>query len=190
MKQISLSELRAMTDREGLILQGCGGDLQEWVDGIHALFTDRGILRNGSSFAAVSTFERDGRTNLLFSMEGVDLDMGKLAMWRLQSHDTFGGTWLSDYLVNELDTVPGEKARHSEKPDCPLIGADGNIFNLMGIASQTLKTHGLQDQAAEMRERIIQSGSYEEALGILGEYVNITSTTEEQGSGFEMTQRF
>ena len=44
--------------------------------------------------------------------------------------------------------------------------------------------------AAEMRERITQSGSYEEALGILGEYVNITSTTEEQGSGFEMTQRF
>ena len=27
----------------------------------------------------------------------------------------------------------------SKKPDCPLIGADGNIFNLIGIASRTLR---------------------------------------------------
>ena len=26
----------------------------------------------------------------------------------------------------------------SKKPKCPLIGQDGNIFNLMGIASKTL----------------------------------------------------
>jgi hypothetical protein len=28
--------------------------------------------------------------------------MGKLAIWRLQSHSAFGGTWLSDYLPNRL----------------------------------------------------------------------------------------
>lgn len=190
MKQLSLSELRTMTNQEGLVLQGCGGDLQEWIDGINELFTDSGILKNGSSFTEVSTFENDGLTNLLFSMDGVDLDVGKLAVWRLQSHDTFGGTWLSDYLVNKLDVVPTEEAHHSEKPDCPLIGADGNVFNLMGIASRTLKEHGLQDQAKEMRERITQSGSYDEALCILGEYVNITSINEEQSGGFEMTQQF
>lgn len=190
MKQLSLSELRTMTNHEGLVLQGCGGDLHEWIDGINELFTDSGILKNGSSFTEVSTFEKDGLTNLLFSMDGVDLDMGKLAMWRLQSHETFGGTWLSDYLVNKLGVISAEEPRHSEKPDCPLIGADGNVFNLMGIASRTLKAHGLQDQAKEMRERITQSGSYDEALCILGEYVNITSVNEEQSSGFEMTQQF
>ena len=25
------------------------------------------------------------------------------------------------------------------KPDCPLIGTDGNIFHLVGIAAKTLK---------------------------------------------------
>lgn len=31
-KQISINELKKMTDSEGLIFQGCGGNLQEWVD--------------------------------------------------------------------------------------------------------------------------------------------------------------
>ncbi len=64
------------------------------------------------------------------------------------------------------------------KPDCPLIGADGNIFNLVGIASRTLKRNGLSDEASEMTEKVFKSGSYGEALGIIGEYVNITSVDE------------
>ena len=30
---ITAEDLRRMPDKEGLILQGCGGDLTEWVDG-------------------------------------------------------------------------------------------------------------------------------------------------------------
>ena len=54
------------------------------------------------------------------------------------------------------------------------IGADGNIFNLLGIASRTLREHGLKEQAKEMSDRVFASGSYGEALCIIGEYVNIT----------------
>ena len=64
------------------------------------------------------------------------------------------------------------------KPDCPLIGQDGNIFNLVGIASRTLKRNGLSAEAAEMTEKVFGSGSYDEALNIIGEYVNITSVDE------------
>ena len=64
------------------------------------------------------------------------------------------------------------------KPDCPLIGENGNIYNLVGIASRTLKRNGLSDEASEMSEKVFGSGSYEEALGIIGEYVNITSVNE------------
>ncbi len=60
----------------------------------------------------------------------------------------------------------------------PLIGQDGNIFNLVGIASRTLKRNGLSDEASEMTSKVFKSGSYEEALGIIGEYVNITSVDE------------
>ena len=64
------------------------------------------------------------------------------------------------------------------KPDCPLIGADGNIFVLVGIASKTLKRNGLSDEASEMTDRVFKCGSCGEALGIIGEYVNITSVDE------------
>lgn len=93
-------DLRHMTDEEGLILQGCGGNLQEWVDGINDLLTQEGILLNGTKFEHAATFQHDGLTNLLFSFEGVQLNVGKLAMWRIQTHSQFGGTWLSDYVPN------------------------------------------------------------------------------------------
>ena len=73
------------------------------------------------------------------------------------------------------------------KPNGPLIGQDGNIFNLVGIASRTLKRNGLSDKASEMTSKIFKSGSYEEALGIIGEYVNITSVDEpDESIGLDM----
>ena len=93
-------------------------------------------------------------------------------MWRLQTHDTFGGTWLSDYIDNRLGHEPAQEA--PGKPDCPLIGQDGNIFNLVGIASRTLKAHGMPEQAKEMADRVFSCDSYHKALCIIGEYVNIS----------------
>ena len=58
------------------------------------------------------------------------------------------------------------------KPKCKLVGENGNIFNLMGIASRTLKKAGLKEQAVEMRERIFKSESYDKALQIIMEYVD------------------
>lgn len=34
--------------------------------------------------------------------ETVKVDIGKLAMWRIKTHEQFGGTWLSDYVPNKL----------------------------------------------------------------------------------------
>lgn len=101
-KHITTDDLRRMGNAEGLILQGCGGNLREWVDGINEMLTEEGILRNGSKFTDCSAFEHDGLTCLLFPFEGVNVDMGRLAIWRLKTHDSFGGTWLSDYVPNRL----------------------------------------------------------------------------------------
>lgn len=185
-KEIKVDDLRRMNDCEGLILQGCGGDLREWVDGINKMFTESEILQNGSKFDDVSSFQNGETTNLLFHMDGVDLNVGKLAMWRLQTHSEFGGTWLSDYVPNRLGGFIAEKEQTQSKPDCPLIGADGNIFNLMGIASRTLKDNGMKAESKEMCERITSSGSYDEALGIIGEYVNITGADEAESMGMQM----
>lgn len=175
---ITADELRQMQDREALILQGCGGEPQEWLDGINDLFTNEGILLNGTRFQDCSVFQHGGRTCILFPLEGVDLNIGKLAIWRIQSHDFYGGTWLSDYIPNYLDNPDYDEEPAMKKPDCPLIGQDGNIFNLLGIASRTLKNHDMADEASEMRNRVMSSGSYDEALSIIGEYVHITSVDE------------
>ena len=188
-KQINANDLRAMKNKEGLILQGCGGEPQEWLDGINDLLTKEGILQNGTKFENIYVFQNEGVTNILFPFEeGVQLDIGKLAMWRLMTHSNFSGKWLSDYVDNRL----GGFVSATQKPDCPLIGEDGNIFNLMGIASRTLREHGMGEQAKEMSERIRASGSYDEALNIIGEYVNITSAEESDmdmdGADFDFKQ--
>jgi hypothetical protein len=77
-KRISVEELKEMTNSEGLILRGCGGDLQEWVNGINKALTDEGILLDGSIFENVSTFEHKGCTNLLFNMDEIKMNMEKL----------------------------------------------------------------------------------------------------------------
>lgn len=74
------------------------------------------------------------------------------------------------------------------KPDCPLIGQDGNIFNLMGIASRTLKNNDMREEAAEMQKRVMNSSSYDEALCILGDYVNIVSVND--GNDLEQDEDF
>ena len=164
-------DLRHMTDEEGLILQGCGGDLQEWVDGINDLLTQEGILLNGAKFEHAATFQHDGLTNLLFSFEGVQLNVGKLALWRIQTHSQFGGTWLSDYVPNRLGGFIQEQK--PVKPKMELLGRDGNIFSIMGTASQLLQMAGMADQAKEMCDRITGGNchSYHEALRIISEYV-------------------
>ena len=185
-KSVSLHDLRKMNDSEGLVLQGCGGDLKEWVDGINDMLTESGILQNESRFEKVYSFNNGNLTCLLFPFDDVQLNVGRLAMWRLQTHEQFGGTWLSDYVPNRLGGFAHDIEQKQKKPECPLIGQNGNIFNLMGIASRTLKRNGMADEAKEMCSRITSSGSYYEALNVIGEYVEITSTDDEQTEDEDM----
>lgn len=38
-EKITADNLRDMAHQEGLVLQGCGGEAQEWLDGINNLLT-------------------------------------------------------------------------------------------------------------------------------------------------------
>lgn len=59
------------------------------------------------------------------------------------------------------------------KPICKLIGEDGNIFNLVGIASRALRRAGLVAEAKEMSDKVFTSTSYDHALQIIMEYVEV-----------------
>ncbi len=178
----TMEDLRHMTDEEGLILQGCGGDLQEWVDGINDLLTQEGILLNGTKFEHASTFQHDGLTNLMFSFEGVQLNVGKLALWRIQTHSQFGGTWLSDYVPNRLGGFIQEQKL--VKPKMELLGRDGNIFSIMGTASQLLQMAGMHDQNKEMIDRVTSCRDYDQALHIISEYVETELSAEQPPKKF------
>lgn len=67
---------------------------------------------------------------------------------------------------------------NNHKPKSPLIGANGNIFNLIGIASNTLKENDMTLEAKEMTQRVMSSSSYEEALSIISEYVEPVDAQE------------
>lgn len=182
-KEIDIQELRKMSGKEGLILQGCGGELTEWVDGINNQLKNAEILLEGSQFENCYTFKNGESTCLLFPFEDQKMNVGKLSIWRLVMQPQMGSMWLSDFVDIYLDGFI--KPEQSVKPDCPLIGADGNVFNLIAIARKTLQQHDMLEESREMTERIQQSYSYDEALSIIGEYVNITSVDDEIEEGEE-----
>jgi hypothetical protein len=61
----------------------------------------------------------------------------------------------------------------SKKPICKLIGRDGNVFNLIAIATTALKNSGYKQEAKEMSARCFDCGSYTEAIRIISEYVEV-----------------
>ncbi len=76
-KTVTTDDLRRMNGKEGLVLQGCGGDPQEWLDGINELLTDEGILKDGSKFENIvmKTGVHPMRVHLkLFFKWGIEFD--------------------------------------------------------------------------------------------------------------------
>lgn len=59
------------------------------------------------------------------------------------------------------------------KPECKLIGEDGNVFNVIGLVSKSLKNAGLKKEASEFCDRAFSSGSYDEVLRLSMEYVEV-----------------
>ena len=66
------------------------------------------------------------------------------------------------------------------KPTCKLIGEDGNVFNLIGLTSATLKRAGLRAEAKQFCERAFACHSYGEVLVLIQEYVDVTGAGEEE----------
>jgi hypothetical protein len=67
------------------------------------------------------------------------------------------------------------------KPKVQLVGQDGNVFNLLGLCVNGLKKAGQHKEAQELQSRVLKSGSYEEALSIMLEYVEDSGEDSEEG---------
>lgn len=92
------------------------------------------------------------------------------------------------------DTKEGEKVLPEESPDgsesnnqtdeadnketdtkitVKLVGENGNIFNLLGIVGKEMKRAKQGDKLKELQTKVFASGSYDEALSIIQQYVNV-----------------
>jgi len=63
------------------------------------------------------------------------------------------------------------------KPECKLIGENGNVFNLIAIVRRTLREHGLHQELeafdSDLKEIQDTGGSYDDVLVMFMEYVNV-----------------
>ena len=77
-----------------------------------------------------------------------------------------------DFEVEQVQPAEPEKEHSAfKRPKMKLVGMDGNIFAILGRASQLLRRNGQADQAKEMIRRVQQSENYYKALNIISEYV-------------------
>lgn len=60
-----------------------------------------------------------------------------------------------------------------KKPVAKVVGQDGNVFVTLGICSKALQRSGQSTEAKEMRDRVFAAKSYDDALCIMMEYVEM-----------------
>lgn len=54
-----------------------------------------------------------------------------------------------------------------------LIGEDGNIFNLMAIVRKAMLKNHMDNEWNDLQQKIFKSSSYNEALQLIMEYVDV-----------------
>lgn len=86
---------------DGLVLLGCGGDLQEWIYGVAADLRESGVATADFQFEEAYRLETTGgRIDLVLFFDWNKVAMDKFPLWRLSFGDC---SWLSDYVVNYAD---------------------------------------------------------------------------------------
>ena len=60
-----------------------------------------------------------------------------------------------------------------KKPICKLVGTDGNVFALASRVINALKSAGLEEQADEFQDDLLDCKSYDEALMLMQNYVEV-----------------
>ena len=59
------------------------------------------------------------------------------------------------------------------KPNCKLIGTDGNVFAIIGKVRETLRQNNQFEESITFSEQATKSSSYDEVLSLVHEYVNV-----------------
>ena len=90
--------IRLSKQTEYLVWQGCGGQIEDWYEGITKMLIENEIADKNYKMKEMYVFDNNGVTCLLTPLD--KLNIGKLAMMRLMWRETFGTMWLSDYIAS------------------------------------------------------------------------------------------
>jgi hypothetical protein len=117
--------------KEGLVILGAGGNPEEWVTGISEILQKEGIAKSPNIFSETFILTgnvkgEEGRTDLALVFGDEELNMGKMAMWRLQFGDA---SWISDFVVNFAEDYGAEPAEDTDADDEEAEGEDLDRFH-------------------------------------------------------------
>ena len=106
--EITFKELKEKySENEAFVILGCGGSIEEWINGITELLYEEGAVTHNDPDkvweGAYTTSTTGGRIDLIlmFPDKAADaIDVGRLAILRLQMHEDYPNSWLSDYYSN------------------------------------------------------------------------------------------
>lgn len=100
--------LKELASASAFTIEGAGGDLKEWMEGlngemtklnigtVNTFYTFKGKLMNDTYALTGKNKYQDTLTFLCFRLDG--LDVGKLAIFKMQ----FGARWLDDIVDNNV----------------------------------------------------------------------------------------
>ena len=159
-------------EQEGIVFLGCSGTIEEWGIQVTTDLIENKIASEIDICTEVFIMKSTGgRRDVVLIFNPSKVNISKMAMWRLK----FGGecSWLSDFVVNYANHYPPIIPTETPKPVAKLTGIDGNIFNLIGVASRAMKGAGIKEEAKQMQNEILKCGSYDEALQLIMKYVEV-----------------
>jgi hypothetical protein len=92
-------------EHEGMVFLGAGGNLHDWIEGIHKELLEENIGQDAVDDMFLGAYEvttAGGRTDLVLIIRDTpqNLIIEKLAIWRIRWGKC---SWLSDYTVNYAD---------------------------------------------------------------------------------------
>jgi hypothetical protein len=128
-----------------------------------------------------------GRNDTLLEITCDNNQIGKISVQRFGMGSN-SPRWLGDYVHNNKEIIPPNTLENLykqyagrdylespkvDKPKCKLVGTDGNVFALGGRVMSALRKAGQADKATEFSKKLFQCGSYDEALVLMQEYVEV-----------------
>lgn len=82
--------------------------------------------------------------------------------------------------ISEKMRNTNQNSKQQEKLKCNIYGTFGDIMEIMGLASKTLKENNMINESREMIEKATMTYSYDEAFEIINEYVETIDRKQEK----------